>query len=279
MGGRARHYLGRAARPSGAGAGGDGGGGRRASLHIARRRPAPSPPRADQRTRLRTRCVAWTALGWRRRQHRGAQRDWSRRGDVRPPSSGPRSRAADTGSTTTARSSSSRRTPAGSASAPPRSIATSTGTRPHGEPSTPTRSPGRDCAVPGTDARGRTHDPTRSCPRVAPTSAPRGTTNCATSASRHRPAARQSRVFRSACRSVGSIATSPPTWCSPDSVHGGRRGTQPTSAVRPNDSSPPSGSSPNQRPDTSWSRTSRTVPGHGACRCWIEVRSRSTSAV
>ena len=84
LGGRARHHPGRTARPTGAGAGGDDRGRRRAALHLARRRPAPPPPRADQRTRLRARRVAWTALGRRRRQHRGAQRDRPRRRDVRP---------------------------------------------------------------------------------------------------------------------------------------------------------------------------------------------------
>ena len=187
MGGRARHHPGRAAWPAGAGPGGEARGGRRAALHLAGRRPAPPPARADQRARLRARGVAWTALGRCRRQHRGAQRDRARGRDVRPRSSGPPSPRVATRSTTTARSSSSRRTPVGSASARHRSTATSTGTKPHGAPSTPARSPGRDCAVPGTDARGRTRGPTRSCPAAAPTSSPHGTTNCATSASPHRP--------------------------------------------------------------------------------------------
>ena len=68
-------------------------------------------------------------------------------------------------------------------------------------------------------------------PAAAPTSSPHGTTNCATLASPHRADARHNRVSRS----VGSTATSLPTWCSPGSARGGRRGTRPTFAASPND--------------------------------------------
>lgn len=69
-------------------------------------------------------------------------------------------------------------------------------------------------------------------------------------------------------RSVGSTATSPPTWCCPGSVRSGRRGTPLTSVARWNDSLPPSASSPNVRCVTSWSRTSPSAPKDNACRCW-----------
>ena len=89
--------------------------------------------------------------------------------------------------------------------------------------------------VPGTDAPGRTRDPTRSCPAAAPTSSPHGTTSCATSASPHRPPRRPTRRQSRVCRSAGSTATSPPTSCSPGSARSGRRGTPPTSVARSND--------------------------------------------
>ena len=81
---RPRHHPGRAARPAGPGPGRAARGRRGAALHHPGRRPAPPPPPADQRPRLRRRRVARAALGRRRGQHRGDQRDRARRSHVRP---------------------------------------------------------------------------------------------------------------------------------------------------------------------------------------------------
>ena len=140
---RARHHPGRAARPAGAGAGRAARGCRGAALHLPGRRPAPPPPPADQRPRLRRRRVARAALGRRGGQHRGDQRDRARRSHVRPRV--PRGCSPRTGTPSTprpARSPSSRRTPGRSAPAPRRSPATSTATRPSGAASIPDEEPG-----------------------------------------------------------------------------------------------------------------------------------------
>ena len=113
---------------------------------------------------------AWRGhpLGRDARQHRGDQRDRSRRRRDRPGSSGRSSRR--TGSPSTrrpARSASSRRTSVRSAPGPRRSAATSTATKPPGAASIPARSLVRGSARRGTGGRGQKPDPTRSSPRTA----------------------------------------------------------------------------------------------------------------
>lgn len=110
-----------------------------------------------------------------------------------------------TRSTKPARSSSSRRTPDGSASVLRRSPATSTATKPSGERTIPVRNRGRSCDARGTDARGRTRVLTRSCLPAVPSWWRVGTTSCSISGSDRRSSPDSSPRPPSA----GSDATSP----------------------------------------------------------------------
>ena len=103
-----------------------------------------------------------------------------------------------------ARSSSSRRTPGGSANAPRRSSrnvdryeadVARRAPRPGARPAS--------CAVPGTDARGRRRGPTRSSRRTAPSWSRRGTGSCTTSGSR--PPNPSAANCRDSVATIGSI--------------------------------------------------------------------------
>ena len=183
------------ARPAGAGARGAARGGGGAALHLAGRRPAPSPPPADQRPGLRRRRVAGTALGRGGRQHRGDQRDRARRGDVRPRVPRRRSPPTATPSTRTPARSRQLAPYAGAFSARAAQIARNIDryeAQWRGEHPGPGAGP-RVAAGAGTGARGRRRDPTRSCPQSGRRpGAALGRRSCASSASPHptRPGAR-----------------------------------------------------------------------------------------
>ena len=135
----------------------------------------------------------------------------------------------------TARSRSSRRTPAGSANAPHRSTATSTATKPHGVPSTPARNPDR--ALRRTWDRRAWADarPDKVVPRRRRRAAsPRGTSELRDLGFTP-PTSPASAATVPGLQIGGSTATSSPTSCSPGSARSGRRGTPPTSAARSND--------------------------------------------
>ena len=275
LAGRARHHPGRAAWPAGAGPGREARGGGGAALHLPRRRPAPPSPPADQRPRLRRRRVARAALGRRRGQHRGDQRDRARRGDVRPRVPGALAAHGYTLDPETGEV--AQLAPyAGGFSARAAQITRNIDRyEAQWRSEHPARSPGRAAAGLGPSGVGA--GPTRQgrAPKTAPSSAPRGASELHELGFTPRPSSgvEPSRV------PIGRVNR--------DAVADlvlsrlgarGRAGTPPTSAARSSGSSPPSTSWRRARCATSWSRTSPTAPRHGACRCWPATTYPSTSA-
>ena len=205
--------------------------------------------------------VAGPALGRRRGQHRGHERHRPRRGDVRPgvPRGARRARLRPRPGHSQ-RSPSWRRTPARSAPGPRRSAATSTATKPNGAPTHPGEEPGPRLRRAWDRRAWAEARPDKIVPKDGAELAERWREELHELGLHPAPAGAEIELSRDTDRPPQPRPRSS-SWCSAGWVHGGRPGTQPTSAARSNGSSPTSTSSPPApvRRELAEDLTSRTI--------------------